>query len=199
MEKLILTVQSKEQIIAYREGHSLIRYEPLILAEILTAAETGNTELLNWFNGFGDCFRSIIMNVHAYRCGLEFGFTEIGFDKYGWFERPKFLAVETLLFGNEARYGEHSSLNIGKGPNNTWTNALSYSFGTAGGGCALSVYGKRFTSREAAINDGVGDLKAMMQEKVGNTDRSNYNPQVIRGTLDAIANYEVNSIQLTLF
>ncbi|MCC8407679.1 hypothetical protein LJ707_01980 [Mucilaginibacter sp. UR6-1] len=199
MEKLVLTVRSKDQIIAYRDNHSLIRYEPLILAEILAAAEAGNEELLSWFNGFGDCFRSIIMNVHAYRNGLDFGFTEIGFDKYGWFERPKFLAVETLLFGNEARYGEHSTLNIGKGPNNIWTNALSYSFGTAGGGCALSVYGKRFTSREAAINEGVARLKAMMLKKVGNTDRSNYNPQVIRGTLNAIAAYEVASVQLTLF
>lgn len=199
MEKLTLTIQSKSQIIAYRDANSLIRYEPLILNEILLAAESANTELLAWFNGFGDSFRSIIMNVHTYRSGLEFGFTDIAFDQYGWFARPQFLAVETLLFGNEARYGEHSTLNVGKGPNNTWTNALSYSFGTAGGGCALSVYGKRFPSRDAAINAGVAELKAMMIAKVGDDDRSNYNPQVIRMTLNAITAYEVASVQLSLF
>lgn len=199
MEKLVLTVESKDQIIAFRDNHSLVRYEPNILKEILTAAETGNVELLSWFNGFGDSFRSIIMNVHAYRKGLDFGFTDIAFDQYGWFARPKFLQIEELLFGNEKRYGEHSILKIGKGANAVWTNALSYSFGTAGGGCGLSVYGKQFDSRDAAINSGVLELKNMMSAKVGDSDRSNYNPQVIRGTLDAIAKFQIESVQLTLF
>jgi hypothetical protein len=39
----------------------------------------------------------------------------------------------------------------------------------------------------------------MMTAKVGDSDQSNYNPQVIRGTLSAIAKYEVESVQLTLF
>lgn len=139
------------------------------------------------------------MNVHAYRKGLEFGFSEIAFDKYGWFSRPQFLQIEELLFGNEKRYGEHSTLKIGKGIGNVWTSALSYSFGTADGGCGLSVYGKQFKSREAAVAAGILELKTMMTAKIGNSDRSNYNPQVIRGTLNAIAKYEVNTIQLALF
>lgn len=199
MEKLVLTVRSKDQIIAYRDNHSLIRYEPLILAEILAAAEAGNEELLSWFNGFGDCFRSIIMNVHAYRNGLEFGFTDISFDQYGWFTRPQFLEIEELVFGNEKRYGEHSTLKIGRGANTVWTNALSYSFGIAGGGSGLSVYGKQFGSREAPINEGILELKTMMNAKVGDSDHSNFNPQVIRGALNAIAKYEFETVQLVLF
>jgi hypothetical protein len=140
-----------------------------------------------------------IMNVHAYRKGLEFGFTEIAFDQYGWFLRPQFLYVEELIFGNEKRYGEHSTLKVGKGIGNIWTNALSYSFGIAGGGCGLSVYGRQFKSREAAVDAAILELKTMMTAKVGDSDRSNYNPQVIRGTLNAIAKYEVESVQLTLF
>ncbi|SDP47417.1 hypothetical protein SAMN05428975_1363 [Mucilaginibacter sp. OK268] len=199
MEKLILNVESKDQIIAYRDEIRLSHYELAIFAEILAAAESGDAETKKWFGNFGDSFRSIIMNVHAYRKGLEFGFTEIAFDQYGWFSRPQFLAVEKLIFGNEKRYGEHSTLKIGKGIGNVWTNALSYSFGTAGGGCGLSVYGKQFKSRGAAVDAGILELKTMMTAKVGDSDQSNYNPQVIRGTLSAIAKYEVESVQLTLF
>ncbi|MFD0764472.1 hypothetical protein ACFQZI_06385 [Mucilaginibacter lutimaris] len=199
MEKLILTVDSKDQIITYRNENSLVRYEPLILNEILFAAEAGDTSLLNWFNGFGDSFRSIIMNVYAYRKGLEFGFTEIAFDQYGWLLRPRFLFTEELVFGNEKRYGEHSTLKIAKGNHNVWTNALSYSFGTAGGGSGLSVFGKQFNSREAAVSAGILELKTRMTAKVGDSDRSNYNPQVIRGTLNDVAKFELESVQLTLF
>jgi hypothetical protein len=199
MEKLILTIESKDQIIAYRDESRLSHYEPAIFAEILTAAENGDADTLTWFGGFGDSFRSIIMNVHAYRKGLQFGFTEVAFDQYGWFLRPQFLNVEELLFGNEKRYGQHSTLKVGKGNDNIWTHALSYSFGTAGGGCGLSVYGKQFRSREAAANAGILQFKTMMTAKVGDSDRSNFNPQVIRGTLNDIARYEVESVQLTLF
>jgi hypothetical protein len=139
------------------------------------------------------------MNVHAYRKGLEFGFTEIAFDQYSWFKRPLFFETERLIFGNESRYGEHSTLSIGKGVAQVWTYALSYSFGTAGGGSSLSVYGKQFSSREDAINSGISELKGMMTEKLNNKDTSNYKPVIILGTLKAICKYEMERIQLTLF
>jgi hypothetical protein len=61
------------------------------------------------------------------------------------------------------------------------------------------VYGKQFKSREAAVDAGILELKTMITAKVRGSDRSNYSPQVIRGTLNAIAKYEVESFQLTLF
>jgi hypothetical protein len=104
-----------------------------------------------------------------------------------------------LLFGNDERYCEHSTLKIGKGTANVWTYALSYSFGTAGGGSALSVYGKQFENRELAIKAGIAELKKMMTEKFGHSDTSNYKPQIIQVTLKAIAKYEIETVQLTLF
>ncbi|MBD1385831.1 hypothetical protein IDJ75_11120 [Mucilaginibacter rigui] len=199
MEKLILNVDSKEQIINYRDEHRLTHYEPAILDEILAATIAGDAALLNWFNKFGDCFRSIIMNIYAYRKGLEFGFTEISFDQYGWFKRPEFLFQEELIFGNCAKYGEYSTLKIGKGITNVWTYALSYNFGTAGGGCGLSVYGKQFKSRENAVKIGIAELKNLMSEKLGHSDTSNYKQPIIQGTLKSIAKYEIDSTQLTLF
>lgn len=199
MEKLILNLQSQNQIIAYRDENRLTGYEPGILNEILAAAQQRDIKLLNWFNQFGDSFRSILMNVYAYRKGLEFGFTDIAFDQYGWFKRPVFVETESLIFGNEAKYGEHSTLSIGKGVAQVWTNALSYRFGTAGGGCGLSVYGKQFQHREAAINSGIAELKAMMTEKLNHSDTSNYKQPIIQSTLNAIEKYQIKKVQLSLF
>jgi hypothetical protein len=76
----VLNIESKDQIIAYRDGNRLRHYEPAIFAEILIATENGDAEILALFRRSGDSFRSIIINVHAYRKGPEFGFTAISFD-----------------------------------------------------------------------------------------------------------------------
>jgi hypothetical protein len=199
MEKFILNLQSKNQIIAYREENRLIRYEPGILNEMLDAVETGNTDLLGWFRQFGDCLRSIIMNVYAYRKGLEFGFSEIALDKYGWFKRPQFLMAEDLILGDATRNWDHSIVHVGKGIADVWTYALNYSFGMAGGGSSLSVYGKQFKTREAAVNAGLFELKQMMTEKINHSDTTNFKQAIIVGTLKAISRYEVDRVQLTLF
>ena len=58
------------------------------------------------------------MNVHAYRRGLDFGFSDIVFDKHGWFQRPIFLDKEVLKFGLSDHYGTYSEITIGTGLNN---------------------------------------------------------------------------------
>ena len=199
MEKLQLNVNSLEQLNAYRDENHLTRYEPEILNEMITAVAEGDTYTIQWFNSFGNSLRAVIMNVYAYRKGLEFGFTEIAFDQYGWFKRPQFVSQEELVFGIGTSYGEYSTLKIGKGLTNVWTYALSYNFGTAGGGCGLSVYGRKYKDRETAVKTGLAELKKLMVEKIGNTDTSNFKPAIISGTLKAIAKYEVETVQLTLF
>ena len=95
---------------------------------MLDASEQNNSDQLKWFNEFGDSLRCITMNVYAYRKQLEFGFTEIAFDQYGWFKRPVFLDKENLQFGNADRYGEHSIIYLGSGFNHIWTYAIDYGF-----------------------------------------------------------------------
>lgn len=199
MEELQLTVNSLEQLSAYRDENHLIKYEPEILNEMITAVERSDAETLQWFNRFGDSLRAVIINVYAYRKGLDFGFTEIAFNQYGWFKRPEFVSQEELVFGIGIRYGEYSTLKIGKGLTNVWTYALSYNFGTAGGGCGISFYGKQFNNRETAINTGITELKDMMKAKIGHSDTSNYKQPIIQDTLNTIAKYKIEWIQLKLF
>ncbi|MCQ6957085.1 hypothetical protein [Mucilaginibacter aquariorum] len=84
MENLQLTINSLDQITAYRDENHLVKYEPGILNEMINAVESRDEDTLQWFNSFGDSLRAVIMNVYAYRKGLEFGFTDIKFDQYGW-------------------------------------------------------------------------------------------------------------------
>ena len=75
MERLELNVRSKNQITDYMKDNHLMVYEKKILQEMITAIEAGNQKHLDWFRSFGDTFRTITMNVYAYRKALEFGFT----------------------------------------------------------------------------------------------------------------------------
>ena len=199
MEAMPLNLQSKIEIISYRDENHLVKYEYGILDELIKTIDNGDMEMLSWFGQFGDRIRSITMNVHAYRKSLEFGFTEIAFDQHGWFKRPEFLDREDIKLGTSERYGEYSVITLGKGENHIWTYALHYSFGTAGGGWALSVYDKRFKSREDALTFALNKLKDMMTEKIGNTDTTNYKQSIILATLREIAKAQINLVQLSLF
>jgi hypothetical protein len=199
MEKLILNLQSKQELINYRNEHHLIKYEGGILEEMILSIENNDTEKLSWFTSFGDSLRAIFMNVHAYRKGCEFGFTEISFDKHGWFTRPQFISREDLMLGNPDKHSEHSTLYIGRGALPVWTYGLNYSFGTAGGCYGLSVYGKQFKSRNEAVKNGLADLKGMMTAKINDTDTSNFKPAIIASTLRDITKAELALVQLTLF
>lgn len=199
MESLVLNLQSKNQITDYVADNHLMPYEAGIFQEMLGAIQANDQQLLDWFRSFGDSFRTITMNVYAYRKGLEFGFTEIRFDKYGWFIRPQFLDQEELTFGDTSRYGNHSLIYLGRGENHVWTFGMNYSYGVAGGCYGLSVYGKQFKSREEALNHALVELKTMMTQKIGSTDTTNDKQPIILATLRDIDKAQVNMVQLTLF
>ena len=199
MESPVLNLQSKNQITAYIADNHLMPYESGIFNEILQAIETGDQTQLDWFHSFGDSFRAITMNIYAYRKGLEFGFTPISFDKYGWFTRPGFMDKEELCFGNTSRYGNHSLIYLGRGENYTWTYGMNYSYGVAGGCYGLSVYGKQFKSRQDALTFALNELKIMMNKKIGSTDTTNDKQPVILAPLRDIQKTEIGMVQLSLF
>jgi hypothetical protein len=199
METLTFNPKLKDVILDYLQTNHIIPYERDILNELLAVIEQNDTCKLEWFNRFGDSLRVILMNVHAYRKQLEFGFSEISFDQYGWFIRPEFMDKENLIFGNPWHHSEHSKIYLGRGLNHIWTYAVDYSFGTAGGGYHLSVYGKQYKTRESALAVGLNELKELMTSKLGNTDTSNYKQPIINLTLKDIAKAESLLFQLTLF
>src|ERR1700748_3001422 len=121
MEKFALTLQSQPAIEAYIADGHLMPYEKAIISEIGAAIASGDCEQLNYFAGFGDSFRAITMNLNEHRRALEFGFTEIAFNQYGWFASPKFLDREDIKL-------EQSEIRIGRGPNGIWAYSLSCNY-----------------------------------------------------------------------
>jgi len=199
MESLVLNLQSKNQISAYMKDNHMMAYERGIFQEMIAAIKAKDQIQLDWLRSFGDTFRTITMNVYAYRKSLEFGFTEISFDKYDWFTRPQFLEYEELTFGDTSRYDNHSLIYLGRGENHVWTYGMNYSYGVAGGCYGLSVYGKQFKSRQDALRFALNELKTMMTKKIGSTDTTNDKQPVILATLRDIEKTQIGIVQLTLF
>ena len=191
MEKFALTLQSQPDIDDYIAGRAMA-YEREILAEISSVIGAGDLEKLDWFAGFGDSLRQILMNVNEYRRALEFGFTGIAFNQYGWFASPKFLEFEEIEL-------EKSSIRIGRGPNGIWAYALSCSYGVAGASGPLCVFCKKYPNREVCLTTALADLKADMLKYIGNSDTTNYKQDVLQKTLKAISTLEISRVQLTLF
>jgi hypothetical protein len=199
MENLKLNVLTKDQITVYLKESCYVKYESEIIYEIVGDLNNNDFTKLEWFQQFGDSLRAITLNVYAYRKQLEFGFTEISFNQYGWFTKPEFLDQEKLIFGNPEHYMQHSTLCLARGINNVWTNSICYTFGCAGGSSPLSVYGEQFNSRKDALAAGLNKLKLLMTAKLNNTDTTNYKQPVITATLKDITAAQVNMVQLCLF
>lgn len=155
MEKFALTLQSKTAINTYIAENHLMRYERVLMAKIIGVIEKGDVGALAWFAGFGDSFRQILMNVNEHRAALEFGFTEISFNHYGWFASPKFLDREDIKL-------EQSEVRIGRGPNGTWAYALRCNYGTAESSGPLCVFCRKYPNRNEALNSALWDIKSQM-------------------------------------
>jgi hypothetical protein len=192
MEKFELSLQSQPAIDAHLAECFVSREERDILAEITALINTGNEERLAWFAGFGDGFSQITRNVKEYRRALEFGFTEIAFNQYGWFVSPKFLDREDIKL-------EQSEIRIGHGPNGIWAYALCCNYGTAGSSGPLCVFCKKYPDRDGVLSAALADMKAQMTKYLGNSDTTNYKQDVLQKTLKAIAAQQVSMVQFSLF
>lgn len=192
MEKFALTLQSQPAIDHYVADNHLMKYERYLFAEMSAAIAAGDDVKIVWFAGFGESLRHIVMNVNEYRKALEFGFTEISFNQYGWFASPKFLDLEDIKL-------EQSEIRLGRGPNGLWAYALSCNYGTAGSSGPLCVFCKKYTNRDEALIAAVTEMKAQMTQYLGNSDTTNYKQDVLNKTLKAIAALQVSRVQLEIF
>lgn len=192
MEKFTLTLQSKNEISEAVKDRFFMAHEREIMVEILLTIENGDQGQIDWFAGFGDSIRAILMNVNQYRKGLIYGFTEISFDKYGWLVKPTFLDYEDIKL-------EQSSIRLGCGLNRKWAYSLSLTYGCAGSSGPLGVFCTPYVSREAALNAAIIVVKQDLSSKINHPDTSNYNPDLISKTLKALAEIEVGMVQLSLF
>ncbi|PWS33387.1 hypothetical protein [Pedobacter paludis] len=191
----------RENLNAFRNEYNLCQHEVHTFNEIVEASNANDLEKLKWFTLFGDRMYQILLNVHAYRKGLEFGFELIDFDRYGWLRKPVFLDQEELKLGivEMDRYGTYSTITLGHGPNGMWAYGMSINYGTAGSSCGICVHDERFSSRESALNEALMKLKNKMELHAGDSDTVNYNQKIILATLKSIKAFKIKQVQLSLF
>jgi len=196
-----LEIFDKNYLVVYELENNFCAHERETFSELQSAVVGRDEQKVEWFKNFGSKIHQILFNVHAYRKGLVFGFDEIVFGKYGWLERPVFLDQEETELGrlDKTRWGNHSTITVGRGLNDVWCYGLGISWGMAGSSSGLSVYNKAYPSKQAAFNAALEMLKIRMEEKVGDGDTTNYNQKIMRATLKDIERYRVAALQLSFF
>jgi hypothetical protein len=127
------------------------------------ALETGNQEVIDEFESFGDSFRHIIRNITEYELGREaFGFVEKSFDQHGWLIRPQFLDIEKLEFDPSSKNARphvlKNSVEIGRGPNGNWTYGITASTPISGRGDSMNVWGLVYASRKECLAAAIQNL-----------------------------------------
>ena len=179
-----------------------------IQREYWNAVRANDDDRLSWFASFGKDARHRIMNLHQYRRGLLFGFTEISLDEYGWLERSEWPVIETIEFKTNSKQDKNFTGNyitLAAGPNMRWTYSVHYQHGGgSGGGYACHVHWHDpYKSRQAALLAALDEIKDSMESGIKHyekwKDQSNYDPAYMRKVLDLIKKtYPKKEKQLSL-
>lgn len=179
-----------------------------IQREYWNAVRSNDDEKLEWFAAFGEDVRHRLMNVHEYRLGLLFGFTEIKFGKYGWLAKVKWPRVERIELGVKHKLDKHfigNYIDLACGPNLKWTYSVhKRSSGGSGSGYSPHVHWHRpFKSRHVALIAALDEIKKNAMESLKRyskyQDKLNCDPVYLKKVLEKInETYPKKEEQLTL-
>lgn len=167
-------------------------------AKYLKALWLNDTDIINYYESFGESPRQIIMNKRNYDRLLLFGFTKKEFNQYGWLEKSEFLDQEHFEFPHQDEWAVSNHITIGRGINNKWSYGLSYSYSTGGGGYGLCVWGKIFDSRKECLIAALGEIVERLKRDALCTDRYVIKVlQQVKNLFDELTGRKV--VQLSLF
>ena len=140
--------------------YSPCRVERSTVLRYLLALRRNDTEQIAYFESFGKSVRHIILNVRTYERGLIFGYVGKQFNK-----------LDTS-----------NTIHIGQSVDGTYAVSIDWCTGTAGGGSHPSVWDEPVRDYKEAVRQGIRLLERQYNkaECWSVSDRSNYNPKVIR-------------------
>src|SRR5699024_4666796 len=103
--------------------------EQKIADDLLNAIKNNDKNKVNDYFKYGDSVSKIIPNLNEYNHGLNFGFTDLKFDEYGWIEHnAQWTNKENFSFGKPLPFGENT-VEVGMGANEKWTFSNQYASG----------------------------------------------------------------------
>lgn len=155
--------------------YSPCRVERSAVLRYLLAVRRNDTEQIAYFESFGKSVRHIILNVRTYERGLIFGYVGKRFNEYGWINGM-------LPIIEEIKLDTFNTIHIGQSVDGTYAVAINWCTGTAGGGSHPSVWDEPVRDYKEAVRQGILLLERQYDkaECWSVSDRSNYNPKVIR-------------------
>ena len=155
--------------------YSPCRVERSAVLRYLLAVRCNDTEQIAYFESFGKSVRHIILNVRTYERGLIFGYVGKRFNEYGWINGM-------LPIIEEIKLDTFNTIHIGQSVDGTYAVAIDWCTGTAGGGSHPSVWDEPVRDYKEAVRQGIRLLERQYNkaECWSVSDRSNYNPKVIR-------------------
>jgi len=175
--------------------------EQKIADDLLNAIKNNDKNKVNDYFKYGDSVSKIIPNLNEYNHGLNFGFTDLKFNEYGWIEHnAQWTNREEFFFDKPKRLpsGENA-VEIAMGRNNKWTFANQFSTGNGGGGGPISVFNEPFNTKKDALNAGIKWLEHWHQEIVDSPYREKRDRQISEQMLHTLKDYREKQNQLSLF
>jgi len=191
----------------YQELADLNEHKPTV-QEYIDCIRKNNIEQLTWFSSMGSDIRKQIMNIHAYRKGLRFGYTTPVFNEYGWLRsNDRWKETEQIEVRTKKDQNYCNTIYLACGENGLWTYGLTFSYGGAGGGgwrpCFFDTpYPSRHSSLKAALDDLEERMTKQIAHAIKYPDTTNYkidymNEVIVKSREIEIT--QINEIQLTLF
>ncbi|MCD8269524.1 MAG: hypothetical protein LUD46_14445 [Parabacteroides sp.] len=155
--------------------YSPCRVERSAVLRYLLAVRRNDTEQIAYFESFGKSVRQIILNVRTYERGLIFGYAGKQFNEHGWINGM-------LPIIEEIKLDTLNTIHIGQSIDGTYAVSIDWSTGYAGGGSHPSVWDEPIRNYKKAVRQGIRLLEQQYckAERWSVSDRSNYNPKIIR-------------------
>lgn len=155
--------------------YSPCRVERSTVLRYLLALRRNDTEQIAYFESFGKSVRHIILNVRTYERGLIFGYVGKRFNEHG--------RINGMLpIVEEIKLDTSNTIHIGQSVDGTYAVSIDWCTGTAGGGSHPSVWDEPVRDYKEAVRQGIRLLERQYNkaECWSVSNRSNYNPKVIR-------------------
>ncbi|RYG12527.1 MAG: hypothetical protein EOO07_18925 [Chitinophagaceae bacterium] len=168
-------------------------------AEILKAYESNDTKLISLFEKLGPSARHRVMNLDQLKRNIIYGSDSIELGEYNWLNPVKPVSIEVISLKTSSDNAHYNKLEIGKYPNGKWSYGYSFTFGSAGQSCGVSVWKDPYDNREQCFDAAIKYAEDSFKQHVGKDDHGNYNQTYINKVLAEIYKIKNAEIQLQLF
>lgn len=168
-------------------------------AEMLKAYQSNDAKLVSLFEKLGPSARHRVMNLDQLKRNIIYGSDSIELGEYNWLKPVKPVLIEELPLKTSLDNAHYNKLELGKYPNGNWSYGYSFTFGSAGQSCGVSVWKDPYDNREQCFDAAIQYAESTFNKYLGVNDHNNYNQNYIKKVLECISKLKVQTVQLQLF